>query len=60
MRYIISMDIDLDMKHYSTAESVENDRVITEQMREIELEDKLMQLNRLIEQRDRDAPNNMY
>ena len=60
MRYIISMDIDLDMKQYSTVESVENDRVLTEQLREIELEDKLMQLNRLIEQRDRDAPNNMY
>ena len=60
MAYIISMDIDLDMEHYTTVDSVENDRVLTDKLREIEIEEKTMQLNRMIEQRDRDAPDNMY
>ena len=60
MNYIIAMDIDLDMEQYTSVESVENDRVLADRLREIEIEEKTMQLNRMIEQRDRDAPDNMY
>ena len=60
MAYIITMDIDLDMEQYTTAEIVQNDRVLSDRLREIEIEEKTMQLNRMIEQRDRDAPDNMY
>jgi hypothetical protein len=60
MSYIISVDIDLDMEQYSTVETVERDRVLSDRLREIDIEERTLQLNRMIEQRDREAPNNMY
>jgi uncharacterized transporter YbjL len=48
------------MEQYTTVETVQNDRILGDKLREIEIEEKTMQLNRMIEQRDRDAPDNMY
>ena len=60
MQYIISIECDLDSKYYTPLEVMEEDFILSDRLKEIEIDMKTKEIDRAVSAANSDAPTNMY